>query len=135
MKATRTLGAETRGRFFANGVRQARGGLHSAPLLLHSVDFAAIADMQQRGDWAAAAKVLGQAGQGLQLGLINKVGFTGSTGVGRKLAEQCAGTLKRVSMEDVVEADQIFTMLMGEEVEPRRKFIEENAHLVSELDV
>ncbi len=43
--------------------------------------------------------------------------------------------LKRVSMEDVVAADQIFTMLMGEEVEPRRKFIEENAHLVKELDV
>jgi len=43
--------------------------------------------------------------------------------------------LKRVSMEDVVAADQIFTMLMGEEVEPRRKFIEENAHLVRELDV
>ena len=43
--------------------------------------------------------------------------------------------LKRITMEDVVEADQIFTMLMGEEVEPRRKFIEENAHLVGELDV
>jgi DNA gyrase subunit B len=43
--------------------------------------------------------------------------------------------LKRVTMEDVVEADQIFTMLMGEEVEPRRKFIEDNAYLVRELDV
>ncbi len=43
--------------------------------------------------------------------------------------------LKRVMMEDVVEADQIFTMLMGEEVEPRRKFIEQNAYLVKELDV
>ena len=43
--------------------------------------------------------------------------------------------LRRISMEDVVLADQIFTMLMGEEVEPRRKFIEENAHLVRELDV
>src|SRR5574343_971933 len=51
--------------YLSRGVRQARGGLHSAPLLLHSVDFAAIADMQQRGDWAAAAKVLCQAGQGL----------------------------------------------------------------------
>ena len=46
-------------------VRAARGGLHSAPLLLHSVDFAPIADMQRRDDWAAAAKLLGQAGRGL----------------------------------------------------------------------
>jgi DNA gyrase subunit B len=35
----------------------------------------------------------------------------------------------------VVEADLIFTMLMGDEVEPRRKFIEANAHLVGDLDV
>lgn len=47
------------------GMREARGGLHSAPLLLHSVDFAAIADLQQRADWAAAANLLGQAGRGL----------------------------------------------------------------------
>lgn len=46
-------------------VRQARGGLHSAPLLLHSVDFAPIAAMQRDGDWAAAARVLGEAGRSL----------------------------------------------------------------------
>ena len=44
-------------------------------------------------------------------------------------------TLYRVSIEDAVEADELFSMLMGEEVEPRRKFIEEQATEVSELDI
>jgi DNA gyrase subunit B len=38
-------------------------------------------------------------------------------------------------MEDAVEADSIFTMLMGDEVEPRRRFIEEKAKYVKNLDV
>lgn len=42
--------------------------------------------------------------------------------------------LLQVKMEDSVEADRVFTMLMGEEVEPRRKFIEENATKVKNLD-
>ncbi|MGL6048349.1 MAG: aspartate/glutamate racemase family protein, partial [Vogesella sp.] len=46
-------------------VRDAKGGLHSARLLLHSVDFDTIATLQRQGDWAAAAQLLGQAGQGL----------------------------------------------------------------------
>lgn len=44
-------------------------------------------------------------------------------------------TLLRVSVEDAVEADAMFTLIMGEEPELRRKFIEENAKLVTELDV
>ena len=44
-------------------------------------------------------------------------------------------TLKQVTIEDVVEADRIFTILMGEEVEPRRAFIEKNAKKVIDLDV
>ncbi|HEX8904541.1 MAG TPA: DNA topoisomerase (ATP-hydrolyzing) subunit B [Longimicrobiaceae bacterium] len=44
-------------------------------------------------------------------------------------------TLLQVSMEDAVEADAIFTRLMGEEVEPRREFIEQNAKYVKNLDV
>ncbi|MBB4636482.1 DNA topoisomerase (ATP-hydrolyzing) subunit B [Longimicrobium terrae] len=44
-------------------------------------------------------------------------------------------TLLQVSMDDAVEADAVFTKLMGEEVEPRRLFIEQNAKYVRFLDV
>lgn len=43
-----------------------KGGLHSAPLLLHSVDFAEIAAQQKSGDWDGAAQALAQAAQGLE---------------------------------------------------------------------
>jgi DNA gyrase subunit B len=43
--------------------------------------------------------------------------------------------ITRITMEDAVQAEDVFTTLMGEQVEPRRKFIEENAVYVSNLDV
>jgi len=44
-------------------------------------------------------------------------------------------TLLQITLEDAAEAEHIFTILMGDQVEPRRKFIEENAKYVKNLDV
>jgi len=44
-------------------------------------------------------------------------------------------TILKVLLEDAIEADEIFTILMGDQVDPRREFIEKNAHMVRNLDI
>ncbi len=41
----------------------------------------------------------------------------------------------QVTMEDAIEAERMFTLLMGDDVEPRKQFIQENSDLVKDLDV
>ena len=53
-------------RLLNQGVAARLGGLHSAPLVLHSVDFAPLAALQAAGDWPAAQQVLADAARGLR---------------------------------------------------------------------
>ncbi len=73
----------------------------------------------------------------------NKVSYQRYKGLGEMSTEQlwnttmnpATRTLVKVSMKDAVEADKMFTILMGESPALRRKFIEENATLVKDLDI
>ena len=73
----------------------------------------------------------------------NKVTYQRYKGLGEMSTEQlwdttmnpATRTLVKVSMKDAVEADKMFTILMGESPALRRKFIEDNATLVKDLDV
>jgi DNA gyrase subunit B len=46
-----------------------------------------------------------------------------------------ARVLRQVTIQDAVETDQLFSVLMGDQVEPRRQFIEANALTVKNLDI
>lgn len=80
--------------------------------------------------------------------ILNDIGREGIEvqrykGLGEMNAEQLADTtmdpekrtLLKVNLENAILADEIFTVLMGDKVEPRREFIQQNAKLVTNLDV
>ncbi|QDZ12030.1 aspartate/glutamate racemase family protein [Devosia ginsengisoli] len=55
------------------------GGLHSAPLIIHSVDFAPIADMQAAGDWDGAGQQLAEIARSLEAGGAEVIGLATNT--------------------------------------------------------
>ena len=79
--------------------------------------------------------VMAVAQKGIKLQRFKGLGEMNAEQLGETTMSPATRTLAQVTLEDAFAADRIFSMLMGDQVEPRRAFIEDNARAVANLDV
>jgi DNA gyrase subunit B len=79
--------------------------------------------------------VMTVAQKGVKLQRFKGLGEMNAEQLGETTMAPATRTLAQVTLEDAFAADRIFSMLMGDQVEPRRAFIEDNARAVANLDV
>ena len=84
---------------------------------------------------ALRSAVMTVAQKGVKLQRFKGLGEMNAEQLGETTMAPATRTLAQVTLEDAFAADRIFSMLMGDQVEPRRAFIEDNARAVANLDV
>jgi len=98
-----------------------------------------IIDEKERFDFSCLKEVLAhvksQAQKGMTIQRYKGLGEMNPQQLWDTTMDPAKRTLLKVALEDAVEADRMFTVLMGDEVEPRREFIENYAHQVKNLDI